>query len=219
MKRVDNKLFLWIAMLSFLAGATNCYSIIKFSFTIGHITGTLSKISTGFNIYDYVYLKKLLILLFFFFLGAVVSGLITESGREFELRKRYGDTLFLIGFLIKVIDVYKQSELISASILTFLLGMQNGLFIRYKGMVMRTTHMSGIVTDLGVAIGYCMRGNFEIAWKIKYYIYIILSFTSGGLITALVLRNEIDILNLLFFAYIFSGFYYFWLRRCYYKMK
>lgn len=49
--------------------------------------------------------------------------------------------------------------------------------------------MSVLITDLGITIGYCIRENFEIAWKIKYHFWIIFSFSTGGLINAIALKN------------------------------
>ncbi|MGL4633520.1 MAG: DUF1275 family protein, partial [Cetobacterium sp.] len=118
------------------------------------------------------------------------------------------------------LDIYLDTEVLFVFILAFSLGLQNGLFIRYRGMVIRTTHMTGTVTDLGVVIGHYLRGNREITWKMKYYAMNILSFISGGLLVGLGLKYlGRGILNYMSIAYILSGAYYFLLRDRYYKMK
>lgn len=220
MEQINNKLFLWISLLAFLGGGMNAFAILEFSLTASHITGSVTRISTDLVYYNIPHLKIMLGLVVAFFTGAIVSGIIIGSGRDFELRKRYGDTFIFIGVLLKLLDIYLYTEVLFVFILAFSLGLQNGLFIRYRGMVIRTTHMTGTVTDLGVVIGHYLRGNREITWKMKYYAMNILSFITGGLLVGLGLKYlGRGIINYMSIAYILSGAYYFLLRDRYYKMK
>jgi len=38
------------------------------------------------------------------------------------------------------------------------MGIQNAMISYYKGTIIRTTHLSGVLTDLGLALGYRVRG-------------------------------------------------------------
>ncbi len=38
-----------------------------------------------------------------------------------------------------------------------MIGVENGLFISYKGVVVRTSHITGSLTDMGVYIGHCIK--------------------------------------------------------------
>jgi uncharacterized membrane protein YoaK (UPF0700 family) len=38
-------------------------------------------------------------------------------------------------------------------------GLQNGLTSKYSGNVVRTTHLTGTTTDLGIALGHVLRGS------------------------------------------------------------
>ncbi|MGL4653145.1 YoaK family protein [Cetobacterium sp.] len=220
MEIINKKLFLWISLLALLGGGMNAFAILQFSLTASHITGSVTRISTDLAYSNIPQLKIMLGLVSSFFSGAIVSGIMIGSGRDFEFRKRYGDTFIFIGILLKVIDIYFYNKMIFVFILAFSLGLQNGLFIRYKGMVIRTTHMTGTVTDLGVVIGHYLRGNREIVWKMKYYAINILSFITGGLLVGLGLKYcGRNVLNYMSLAYILSGIYYFLLRDRYYKTK
>ena len=85
---------------------------------------------------------------------------------------------------------------------------------------MRTTHMTGTVTDLGVVIGHYLRGNREITWKIKYYAMNISSFIMGGILVGVGLKYlGRNTLNWMSVAYIFNSIYYFLLRDRYYKIE
>lgn len=220
MERIDKKLFLWISLLALLGGGMNAFAILQFSLTVSHITGSVTRISTDLAYLNIPHLKIMIGLVVSFFSGAIVSGIMIGSGRDFELRKRYGDTFIFIGILLKIIDIYLYDKIVFVFILAFSLGLQNGLFIRYKGMVIRTTHMTGTVTDLGVVIGHYLRGSREIVWKMKYYAINILSFITGGLLVGLGLKYfGRNVLNYMSLAYILSGIYYFLLRDRYYKTK
>lgn len=220
MEQVNKKLFLWISLLAFLGGGMNAFAILQFSLTASHMTGSVTRISTDLAYYDIPHLKIMIELVFSFFAGAIVSGIIIGSGRDFELRKRYGDTFIFIGILLKILEIYLYTEILFVYILAFSLGLQNGLFIRYKGMIIRTTHMTGTITDLGVVIGHYLRGNREITWKIKYYAMNISSFIMGGILVGVGLKYlGRNTLNWMSVAYIFSGIYYFLLRDRYYKIK
>ncbi|MGL5356172.1 MAG: YoaK family protein [Cetobacterium sp.] len=220
MEKINNKLFLWISLLALLGGGMNAYAIIEFSLTASHITGSITRISTDLAYYNIPDLKIMLGLVGSFFIGAIISGITIGSGRDFEFRKRYGDTFIFIGIVLKVVHLYLSHKMIFVFVLAFCLGLQNGLFIRYKGMVIRTTHMTGTVTDLGVVIGHYLRGDREIIWKMKYYSVNIISFITGGLLTGLGLKYlGKDVLDYLCSAYILIGIYYFLLRDKYYKIK
>ncbi len=64
-------------------------------------------------------------------------------------------------------------------------GLQNALATSYSSAVVRTTHMTGIVTDLGVHFGHAIRGEpFE--WgKVKLLGLLLGGFLLGGLLGAI----------------------------------
>ncbi|MGL5376684.1 MAG: YoaK family protein [Cetobacterium sp.] len=220
MEKINKKLFLWISLLALLGGGMNAYAILQFSLTASHITGSVTRISTDLVYNNLSHLKIVLGLVGSFLIGAVVSGIMTGTGRELEFRKRYGDTFIFIGVILKLAHLYLGDKLIFVFILACTLGLQNGLFIRYKGMVIRTTHMTGTVTDLGVVVGHYLRGEKDTGWKIKYYSINILSFITGGLLIGFGLKEVgRDVLNYMSVGYILSGVYYFLLRDNYYKTK
>lgn len=220
MEKINGNLFFWVSSLAFLGGAMNTFAILEFSITASHITGSLSRISAGIVSNNGLQFEVVFVLIISFFLGAVTSGMIIGSGRAFELKKRYGDTFIFIGISLLFLDYFIINKMYFVGILAYVLGVQNGLFISYKGMVTRTTHMTGTVTDLGVVIGNYLRGNREMSWKIKYYSITLTSFIVGGLMTGIGFKFlGRNILNLISILYIISGVYYFVLRHRYYKFK
>lgn len=220
MERVDKKLFLWITFLAFLGGAMNSYAIMKYGLTVGHVTGNLTKVSMELAEKQYETFKLMFPLVSSFFMGTIISGIIVGMGQDFELKKRYGDTFIVVGIILKILEMTIFDTGIFIYCIAFCLGLQNGLFIRYRGMVIRTTHMTGTVTDLGVAIGHYIRGEKAIGWKTKYYFINILAFAVGAfLIAKYFYLGERATLNILSLLYLINGIYYFLLRGHYFKLK
>lgn len=62
-------------------------------------------------------------------------------------------------------------------------GLQNALTSVYSGNLIRTTHMTGTTTDMGLCIGQMIRGNNANAWKLRVLVLLTTSFFSGSLVS------------------------------------
>lgn len=58
-------------------------------------------------------------------------------------------------------------------------GLQNAMATTYSGAVLRTTHMTGVVTDLGILIGHFLRRLPISLIKLRLYISLLSGFTIG----------------------------------------
>ena len=54
----------------------------------------------------------------------------------------------------------------------------------YKGAIIRTTHLSGVLTDLGLAMGYRLRGLEVESRRVVLHLLILLGFLSGGILAS-----------------------------------
>ena len=63
--------------------------------------------------------------------------------------------------------------------------MQNALATTYSGAIIRTTHVTGIFTDLGIMLGEFVRGDELDKRKAKLFLTIIIGFIFGGALGAL----------------------------------
>ena len=155
---MDKKtLLLWMCILTALAGVINAISIFGYNgTTVSHLTGLVSKVAINLAKGDMTGCWGVLRVILAFFVGAIISGFITGQ-RAFYLNKRYGFIILSIGLL--VIIPYFLSANYSILLFAFIMGLQNGMVVSFKGVVVRMTHMSGNITDLGVFIGYKLRGN------------------------------------------------------------
>ncbi len=59
-------------------------------------------------------------------------------------------------------------------------GLQNAMITTFSGAVVRTTHMTGIITDLGIMIGESLRGRQFDRRKAKLFLFIFFGFLLGG---------------------------------------
>ncbi|EMI7333048.1 DUF1275 domain-containing protein, partial [Vibrio parahaemolyticus] len=102
-----------------------------------------------------------------------------------KLGRRYGVALCIegsllllsLGFLVEG-DSYGQ-YLASAAC-----GLQNAMITTFSGAVVRTTHMTGIITDLGIMIGESLRGRQFDRRKAKLFLFIFFGFLLGGSVGA-----------------------------------
>lgn len=207
---MDKKILLiWMSLLTMLAGALNAISIIGYdATTISHITGLVSKASVFVAIGSWEFAWGALRVILAFFLGALLTGFITGE-RVFILRKRYGYIIISLGLLIIV--PYFLPVKYAILMFAFIMGMQNGMIVSFKGIVVRMTHMSGNVTDLAVFLGYRLRGNKNEEGKTGLIPLIaIVSFLIGGILGILLYQR---INNNIFFImagiYVVVGILYF----------
>ncbi len=206
-------LLVWMCVLTCLAGAVNAISIFGYDgTTVSHLTGLVSKVAINITQGSFESVWEVLRVILLFFVGAIISGFVTGE-RAFYLHKSYGYIILAIGLLIFI--PYFLPIKYSVLVFALAMGLQNGMVVSFKGVVVRMTHMSGNITDLGVFVGYKLRGN-----KNENYItglipfLAIVSFLVGGTLGVL-LYSAIN--NVIFFItssiYIVLSIAYFILRE------
>ena len=207
-------MLIWICMLSFIGGYVDVYGLITVAFPLTHFTGSVAKLAMkGLEIRIDKEIFQLAVALFFFVFGNILAGLFIGE-RHFSLRKRYGLIFMILGTSIALIFHLFHGDKSFAYLLSIAVGIQNGLFITYKGILVRTSHLTGALSDLGVYIGYLLRGKQVVTWKIFYYILSLLSFFFGGIISKVMYnlygKESVYIVSL---GYILIGASYLILRK------
>lgn len=199
----------WIFLLSAIAGFMNAASIILFSATSSHHTGNLTHSMIVLLEGDFTKFMHLLLILLAFFFGSLLSGCLFPE-RVFKLTRRYGYIQLVSAFMIAVGSLFITNPLGYTLITTFILGLQNGMFVFYKGMIVRTTHMSGNLTDAGLAIGRSLAGRPSELWKARFQLLNIVFFVLGALLGAtLKLRTDMNMWLVASGLYLMSGMLYF----------
>lgn len=190
--------WVWIGAiaLSCVAGMVNVVGFLGFEHqAITHLTGTTSQLGMALVQRDWRNVGHLWGVLVAFCLGAMLSGLIVQDA-TLRLGRRYGVVLLLESLLLlSAIPLFKQQQIWGALAAAMACGLQNAMATTFSGAVVRTTHLSGMFTDLGIGLGHLMRGLPLPMRRLTLSGLIISGFLGGGIIGAwLFLRYGYDAL-------------------------
>ena len=184
------RLPLWIQVGTFMlavnAGMINVLGLLTVLHqSVSHMTGNVSLLAQALLHFDIAQIIYLFCVVVCYVIGSFYSGLILGSS-QFKLGRRYGIPLSLVALCIFLcwlfLPYFPRYALLWACVA---MGIQNAMVSHYKGTIIRTTHLSGVLTDLGLALGYSVRGlNLE-KRRIILHLLILIGFFMGGVIATL----------------------------------
>ncbi|MGX9720355.1 YoaK family protein [Stenotrophomonas acidaminiphila] len=179
--------WVWIGAiaLSCVAGMVNVVGFLGFEHqAVSHLTGTTSQLGMALVQRDWRGVAHLWGMLIAFSLGAMLSGLIVQDG-ALRLGRRYGVVLALESLLLlAAIPLFKRQQIWGALAAAMACGLQNAMVTTFSGAVVRTTHLSGMFTDLGIGLGHLLRGLPLQVRRLTLSGLIIGGFLAGGVIGA-----------------------------------
>lgn len=172
-------------VLALVAGLVNSIGLLGFKHqSVSHLSGTATLLGTGVINSSFSDTFHLAIILFSFLVGSIISGYFIRSD-SLKLGRNYSGLLLLEAILL-LGSLYFLSEssdnghyLASAAC-----GLQNALATTYSGAIVRTTHVTGIFTDLGIMLGSRLRGDLFDKRKALLFLLIIAGFIFGGILGA-----------------------------------
>lgn len=154
---------LWIQLGAFFlavnAGMINVLGLVTVLHqSVSHMTGNVSVLAMSLVHWQSESILYLLLVTVCYVIGSFYSGVILGNS-HFRLGRRYGVPLTLVAFFIFLcwffLPYFPRYALLWACVA---MGVQNAMVSHYKGTIIRTTHLSGVLTDLGLALGYRVRG-------------------------------------------------------------
>ncbi len=191
------------ATLAAVAGALNTAAFETVGFFSANLTGNVSSLS------DHLAKANLHIGLFFllivllFIAGSSVSTLIINSGRRRQIRGIYAINILLEGIALLVLGIvesgfhFSEGGVLLILSLSFLMGLQNAVVTRISNARVRTTHVSGTSTDIGIELAML----FDVLRRkespkdaplyierLKLHCYTVLAFLAGGVLGILLLQ-------------------------------
>jgi uncharacterized membrane protein YoaK (UPF0700 family) len=120
-----------------------------------------------------------------FVAGAALSGLLVQDA-TLRLGRRYGVALGIEAVLLAAAVPLFQRGLFAGPLLAAgAIGLQNAMATTYSGAVVRTSHVSGMFTDLGIMLGHALRGLPLARRRLWLCLLIIGAFLAGGILGAL----------------------------------
>lgn len=166
------------------AGFVNAVGLGFFHAPVSHMSGAVSHL--GLDLARAAWGDAAATLLIFtgFLLGAVTSGVLIGASRLVPGR-RYGTALMAEGFLLALSTwLLAIGSKWALPLAATALGLQNAMASSYCGFLIRTTHVTGTVTDIGVMIGHWIRHRAVDRWKLGFLVLLLGSFTAGGFLGA-----------------------------------
>ena len=183
--------WVWVgaAALSCVAGMVNVVGYLGFEHqAITHLTGTTTLLGAALTAGDSRSALHLLGVIVAFVAGAAISATIVQDS-TLRLGRRYGVALALeSAMLFAAVPLFQHGKLAGALLAAAACGLQNAMATTYSGAVVRTTHVSGKFTDLGIGLGHALRGMPLAKRRLMLSGLIIVSFFAGGAIGAWLFR-------------------------------
>ncbi len=179
----------WIQLGAFLlavnAGIINVLGLITVLHqSVSHMTGNVSMLAMALVQWHPEQVLYLVLITVCYVIGSMYSGLILGNS-NFQLGRRYGYPLSLVALFILLcwilLPFYPRYALLWASVA---MGVQNAMVSHYKGTIIRTTHLSGVLTDLGLALGYRLRGLEVESRRTVLHLLILIGFLIGGVLAS-----------------------------------
>lgn len=144
------------AYLALVAGIVNSAGFVLIGSFCSHVTGNVGRFADDVAL-RHAAAPFALLLVVAFFAGAFTASMMLESNAK-QRGRTYALLLFLEAGLLAAFALLSYAmdtrnprfHDIQGILLCFAMGMQNSFVTRLSGAVVRTTHLTGVVTDLGI---------------------------------------------------------------------
>jgi len=169
----------WV--LAFIAGIVNVVGLLGFEHqAITHLTGNTSLLAAALATFDLSATLHFAALIGAFVTGTVLSGFLIQDS-TLQLGRRYGVALLLVSLLLFVaVPLLEYKSTYGMYAAAGACGLQNAMVSTYSGAVVRTTHLSGMFTDLGIFFGHALRGLPVDTRRVRLCFLVISGFLCGG---------------------------------------
>lgn len=153
--------------LCFVAGAINAGGFLAVHQYTSHMTGIVSSMADqiALGAYDLVWDGAGGLLSFL--AGAASSAMLVNYARRHQMHSEYGLPLLVEASLLLCFGVmgaslsHVEGLFVPATVmlLCFIMGLQNAVITKLSHAEIRTTHITGIVTDIGIELGKFLYWN------------------------------------------------------------
>lgn len=149
------------AFLSAVAGAINAGGFLAVQQYTSHMTGIISSLADHLVLGHMHLVWAGLASVAAFVMGAMLCTVMINFARKRRLSSEFALPLSLEAMLLLVfgllgsrIDDFDQFVIpLTAALLCFMMGLQNALISKISNFEIRSTHVTGIITDLGIELG------------------------------------------------------------------
>ena len=189
-------------VLAFNAGAVNAGGFLVVSMYTSHMTGFASLLADNIVLGNMTLVLGAVGALLAFTTGAAVTAILVNWARQNALRSEYAAPLLLEALLLLVFGLLGATlnlqtpfaVPLTVLVLAFTMGLQNALVSKISASQIRTTHMTGIVTDIGIELGKLFYWNHTARplesrvranrIKLRLFSTLLAAFVCGGIVGA-----------------------------------
>jgi len=150
--------------LSWIGGYVNIVLLLSCGTFASHMTGNATRFGEVLVMRDWQQVAQFGLLLVSFWLGALSSAFMTEWAQRSGVRSKYVLPMAVEGVLLSVLawlvywHTHAGAAIASSTLLIhsmanlagFAMGLQNATITEISGAVIRTTHLTGVITDFGL---------------------------------------------------------------------
>lgn len=196
-------------VLGFQAGFINAFGFLNSERFVSHVTGIGTQLGLALASSKLLFALELFGFPLSFILGSFVSSLFTSVKIEQGSKPHYEIIILLMPLILFTLMILseigifgdfsdqkmRQSDFILLFLLAFTCGMQNGCFATLTKGQIRTTHLTGITTDLGTDLARQWFGRLSplehFLTKNTNFVRILtfLAFTFGSIISVLICQR------------------------------
>jgi uncharacterized membrane protein YoaK (UPF0700 family) len=180
------------SLLSFVAGIVNVAGFLSVQRLTTNVTGHFAFFVDEVFKFNFWEGFIFFLYIFFFFLGSFISNIIVEIVSKVNDKLIYIIPIIIESIILFSIAIFGQSlvdknpNLLAFSLL-FAMGMQNSLVTTISNATVRTTHLTGLFTDLGIELSQLFfytknEQKVKLYSSIKLRLTIISFFFLGGLL-------------------------------------
>ena len=189
-------------LLAFNAGAINAGGFLVVGMYTSHMTGFASMVSDNLILGNFKLVLGAVGALLAFTTGAAATAVLVNWARQTGLHSEYAIPLLIEAALLLVFGLIgatfnRQTPFavpFTVLMLAFIMGLQNALVTKISLSAIRTTHMTGVITDLGIELGKLLYWNRLVTSgdgqvradrsKLRLYVGLLSAFMGGGLVGA-----------------------------------
>ncbi|MDX6182044.1 YoaK family protein [Flavobacterium sp. Fl-77] len=210
------------SLLSFVAGLVNVAGFLAVQKLTTNVTGHFAFFVDEIFKLDFRQGFIYFLYIFFFFLGSFFSSLIVESLLRRNEKYSYVIPTAIESAILFAVAVFgtrlmADSPNVLAYILLFAMGLQNSLVTKISNATVRTTHLTGLFTDLGIELSQLFFYHEKLYRKklfvsIKLRLSIISFFFIGGIVSGIFYSHLGLSVLLIGVAALLLGLFYNWIR-------
>jgi uncharacterized membrane protein YoaK (UPF0700 family) len=167
------------------AGFINSIALGAFRSPVSHMTGAVSYLGMDLAASHTHEAVATLSIILAFMAGAAVAGFVLGA-ENLGPGRHYGTALLIEGALLAAgMLVLMIGRPFGVALLGLACGLQNATTSSYCGLMIRTTHVTGTVTDIGVMVGHWLRHRHVEKRKLIFMIGVVTAFGTGVWVGAL----------------------------------